>query len=340
MPAIQNYFYRIFQQSPGVWKKRQWSTVTRSATEQTVSTSSAFALPNNTIVDVYQKSPGTVVIVSYMGSAIAGNLGLNLSETVIRGGGGDTNNTLLFQRYEPGVTFEFAIYSHVTKEVTLFTYPVAQVWYTYILFPNVEYIDQVEVDFLLQQYCLGTTLRRVYYDGSEDSSPPGDLIRIEDTPNSTICGYVEPVPEVIVTEVKRVKIDHACYDNPVYLVWKNTLGGWDQWLFQKTQTNNLDTESLGSFEEPEYDLETSEGASNSLGSNAGESLILGADNLTTNQYNAIRDLLYSPMIYQVEKDSSKKKVLIMPGSFSMETKDRLHSIEFEISLPKINTVRS
>jgi hypothetical protein len=325
MPAVNNYYYRIYQYL-GTWYKLQWNNVTKIATKNAVGSATAFVLPNNTIVDVYQKTANEVMIVRFNYPQITGD---NLIYTIIPG-------VLLYQRYSPSSSpsfFDFSIYNTTTKEVTTYNYPITAVWYSYVLYPQVLYVDGLSSGDVVQQTCIGTTLRKTTYDGDFD-------ISIDDTINSTICGYVAAVPEVIITEVKRIKIDHSCYDNPVYLVWKNTLGGWDQWLFQKTQTVNLDTKSTGEFEQAEYALSTSEGAISSLGSIAGTGMILGANNLTLNQFNAISELLYSPKVYQVQADLSKKIVLIKQGSFSHETKSEKHSIEFEISLQDINTVKS
>jgi hypothetical protein len=311
-----------------------WNTDTHIAsTNGTFSHLSELLYPDNTIVDVYQS--GTQVKVIAFNSTVNGSSvpstsypRLYLTETIVVGSTGDTQNTLLFKRCNSGdspPTFEFGVYSHITKDVTIFSYPLSSAPFCSAY--------SISEDTIIQQSCIGTTLRRVYYDGE-------DGVTIDDTVNSEICGYVAPVPDVVVTEVKRVKIDHSCYNSPVFLRWKNTLGGWDHWLFFNTQTENLKTESIGDFVHPVSDIASAEGDKESLGYNAGNTMILGANGLSGNQYLAIRDLLYSPVIYKVETTGSKKTVRVKPGTFSSETKDRKHSIEFEIILPDTFTVRS
>jgi hypothetical protein len=311
-----------------------WNTDTHIAsTNGSFSMFSEILYPDNTIVDIYQS--GSQVKLIAFNSTVNGSSTpatsyprLYLTETIVVGTSGDNQNTLLFKRCNSGdspPTFEFGIYSHTTKDVTVFTYPLSAAPFCSAY--------SISEDTIIQQSCIGTTLRRVYYDGE-------DGVTIEDTVNSTICGYTPPVPEVVVTEVKRIKVDHGCYNNPVFLRWRNTLGGWDHWLFHKTQTENIQTESVGEFTQPVYDLENSEGATKSLGFSAVESMILGADGLTANQYLAIKDLVKSPSIYKVETDGTKRIVRVKPGTFSSDTKDRKHSIEFEIILPDLFTVRS
>jgi hypothetical protein len=289
--------------------------------------------PNFSVVDVYQSGSNVLMAIFSVGyfsgqGSLTGDGSRNLRTQILQGYTGDTQNTLLFKRCNmiaSPPTFEFGLYSHTTKDVSVFSYPLSSAPFCSAY--------SISEDTIIQQSCVGTTLRRVYYDGESG-------VIIQDTPNSAVCGYVGPVIEVEVTEVKRIKIDHSCYNNPVYLVWKNTLGGWDQWLFSKTQTENLKTESIGEFIQPVYSLSTSDGSTKALGFNAGNTMILGANGLNDNQYLAIKELLYSPAIYKVETDGSQKIVRVKPGSFSNETKDSAHSIEFEILLSDTFTVRS
>ena len=49
--------------------------------------------------------------------------------------------------------------------------------------------------------------------------------------------------EARITEIKRVKINRDCRKNPVYLMWKNSLGGWDFWLFDNKSENTIKTKA-------------------------------------------------------------------------------------------------
>jgi hypothetical protein len=332
------YVYRFYQipEAPSLWARFRWDSVAKAPIRDNLSHSGAFVevlYDDNIIVDVFQKAAGEVAIITYNASNFRDSNPAYpqqlLARTIMTSSHGDTQNTLLYKRCNTGdspPTFEFAIYGHTSKEVSTYSYPLTNAPFceAYGLAPDV----------IVSQSCIGTTLRRTYYDEA-------DGVTIEDTVNSSICGYVAPVPDVVVTEVKRIKVDNTCYKNPYYLVWKNTLGGWDHWLFYNTQTENLITNDLGSFTNEAFvDLSFSEGQTKSLGKNADNSIVLGADNLTTNQREAIKDLLISPSIYKVETDGSKKIVRIKPGTFSSEKKSERHSIEFEIYPPETYTVKS
>jgi hypothetical protein len=327
------YVYRHLPLS-GLTNKYIWNSVSKITYIETSASGSNVLYPDNTIVDVFQKAPGQVSVIVYNSANkfyddFTGYPKNYLSETILTSTNGDTQNTLLYKRCNTGdspPTFEYAVYGHTSKEVSTYNFPL-----TSAPFCEAYAVSDVTI---LSQSCIGTTLRRTYYDGV-------DGVIIEDTINSPICGYVAPIPDVVVTEVKRIKVDHTCYKNPYYLVWKNTLGGWDHWLFYNTQTENLITNDLGNFTNEAFaSLSLSEGQTKSLGKNAANSIILGADNLTTNQRDAIKDLLVSPSIYKVETDGSKKIVLMKPGTFSTEKKSDRHSIEFEIYPPETYTVKS
>lgn len=61
------------------------------------------------------------------------------------------------------------------------------------------------------------------------------------------------------SEIKRVKIDHDCRKNGVYLNWLGTDGSRNFWLFDRVQTITLDSESTGDFEPFVVDLGTQQG---------------------------------------------------------------------------------
>jgi hypothetical protein len=43
------------------------------------------------------------------------------------------------------------------------------------------------------------------------------------------------------TEIKRLKVDHACVVNPIYINWLGAKGERNYWLFHRVQTKGLDT---------------------------------------------------------------------------------------------------
>jgi hypothetical protein len=61
--------------------------------------------------------------------------------------------------------------------------------------------------------------------------------------------------EARITEIKRVKINRDCRKNPIYLMWKNSLGGWDFWLFDNKSENVIKTKAGGTYDVYNEDIE-------------------------------------------------------------------------------------
>lgn len=78
--------------------------------------------------------------------------------------------------------------------------------------------------------------------------PSGPPVQRFVAPTYVAAGYVGgPAPAAaagsIITEWKRVNINRDCRRDPVYLMWRNNVGGWDYWLFDKlTETEIVTTQ--------------------------------------------------------------------------------------------------
>lgn len=272
-----------------------------------------FNITATTILDLYQVAPGQIRYA--YGSAVSGDVFYGIPPVGAR--------TLLKVEASGGKikTWQFAI---ATKTVV----------YT-------EYVTEVPChpgfslseDVVLSASCEGTTRVEYFHDGA------GGL-NIVTTPFSTICGYTPPADNVVITVKQRVRIEHDCPINPIMLKWKLSLGGWDQWLFSKTQTKKLTTSSKGSVSTPVWDIENAESTIKEVGKNRTNSIILGAANLTKNDKEGIEELLSSNIIYQIDQSGKKvARVMVLPGTFtSIETGEILQSIEFEIIVNETYTI--
>lgn len=187
-------------------------------------------------------------------------------------------------------------------------------------------------DIVLAAICDGYTRNEYYHNGDGG-------VNIVSTPNSSVCGYIVPVENTILTESKLVRVEHCIPVNPIMLTWKNSLGGWDYWLFGKRQTINIETESKGFVGVPIWDIETAEETVKEIGKNLNSSIVLGASNLSVQEKNGIEQVLSSNIVYQLFKDGSKRRVSVSKGSYvSLETDSSLQNIEFEIRLPSSYTL--
>lgn len=189
---------------------------------------------------------------------------------------------------------------------------------------------------IIDSSCLGTTKREVYYNGSE-------LVNIN-FENSTECGFIAPPPGLQVFEAKVIKIDHSCHPNPVFLKWRNSLGGWDQFMFDYDQQLELSTKDTGQVKNYLSDISSTSSNVFDLEKVVDNSFVLGSDKLTENEYNGlVPDLLISPSVYIVYPIGNGKRdlrVQVKGGTYSTNKKDKRYALEFEIVLPPLFQVRN
>jgi hypothetical protein len=136
------------------------------------------------------------------------------------------------------------------------------------------------------------------------------------------------------TEILTFDVEDVC-NNPVMLVWKNSLGGDSFWMFEHSQ-------------EAGYNLS---------GSKKAKRMTLFAEHLTLNQWEALNELntlgeVYAEniieftssvnkthkrdgaQVYVLDASGNKTGVIVIPTTSVINTKDETHSIEIEIELPQ------
>lgn len=333
-PGVQ-FIYKRVQTGPTSWLAYSWLKVQKKPVLSNItgSFSAGYIIdfPDGICLDVYQKSSNPYrVAASIYSSGNDGGNNLNypklfVNELILQGDSGDLNNILLKLEVNASAspqTITAYIYSILTKEVTVINFPL-----------YADYcIDAFSVPdtTIIYQKCNGTTLQRYYHDGN------GGVTLVE-TADSDICGYVAPVPEIRVTEKLSVEIKNCDVANPVFLVWKNSLGGWDSWVFGRTQTIKDNVDTLGKYRQDFGDISTISNPVHEIGRISTPSMILGADNLTPDQRIGISGILKSNRIYLCSADLlTRQEVNINTGSFPIETIDTSDYIEFEIILPEDN----
>jgi hypothetical protein len=143
---------------------------------------------------------------------------------------------------------------------------------------------------------------------------------------------------MIVTEIKTIKIDRECKENPIFISWLNTYGGREHWLFSKVQTKGLVTQNNGSFETYISDLSNSRGQINDISKNATPLLIINAY-VDIEDIEGIKTMLYSPCVEMLISESPIKWNTVRPqvGSFKLyDTSDLKATIQITLELPYIN----
>lgn len=143
---------------------------------------------------------------------------------------------------------------------------------------------------------------------------------------------------MIVTEIKTIKIDRECKENPIFISWLNTYGGREHWLFHKVQTKGLVTQNNGSFETYVSDLTNSRGQINDISKSATPLLIINAY-VDIEDIEGIKTMLYSPCVEMLVSESPIKWNTVRPqvGSFKLyDTSDLKATIQITLELPYIN----
>jgi hypothetical protein len=124
-----------------------------------------------------------------------------------------------------------------------------------------------------------------------------------------------------ITEIKRIKVDTECKDNPVYLAWLNTSGSYSYWLFEINNTKQVQTEALGEFTKNIPDLATSVGNKEFLMKISQPAIIVGA-NVSRDDMDGLTGLINSPKVQMLMNPDTWavdgavwQRVQIKPGSF-------------------------
>lgn len=148
-------------------------------------------------------------------------------------------------------------------------------------------------------------------------------------PNAT---YAEVYLSDSVSQTLTVTIDRTCYNNSIYLRWRNYLGGMDHWLFTAEKDYTIEIESVKQSEDDVFiGWDASyEGSRIKYDTQriARESILVRSQNLTLDQLNAIKYIKTSPLVLW-----NGKNVLVDSASFLVYSEsDKLYSISFNIQM--------
>lgn len=109
--------------------------------------------------------------------------------------------------------------------------------------------------------------------------------------------------EVRITEIKRVKINRDCRKNPIYLMWKNSLGGWDFWLFDNKSENNIKTKAGANYDIYNEDIEREVARTKVLENRQMKNIVVG-DVVTQDELIGLQGIEKSSAVYMLY-DASK-----------------------------------
>ena len=142
---------------------------------------------------------------------------------------------------------------------------------------------------------------------------------------------------MIVTEVKRVDYVDCTPECPMQLVWINSLGGIDSWVFSKHQEYSLDVKDMDEFEPIINYLQMANSRQLVLGKEAYGVVKLGYEGLSRQQVIGIKEVLISQHVKWVD-GNSERVVVVKSGTFKIfDTGESKFKLEFDIVLPKFYT---
>jgi hypothetical protein len=123
-------------------------------------------------------------------------------------------------------------------------------------------------------------------------------------------------------------------ENPFYVKWENRQGGFDYWMFSYRQYFTSSVTNIKTIKPVVTDQQTAKGFTEQLSVEGIEKVKVGAQGLTTNEYNCISKLIYSPQIeWFNEVTQSWQTLIIDKGENENDTHNILNELEFTFILP-------
>lgn len=163
-------------------------------------------------------------------------------------------------------------------------------------------------------------------------------------------GYVEstdaaPITPVRITEQKRIQINRDCRKNPIYLMWKNSIGGWDYWLFDKKTEIQVAAKQNGSVAIETNDISTQAFREKLISTTQTKRYVVG-DNVQEYSIDGLQGIESSPQVYMLvdasllstEPNRSWIGVTIAPKGFKYFRGVNSIDVEITFDLPDYYTV--
>lgn len=107
-----------------------------------------------------------------------------------------------------------------------------------------------------------------------------------------------PTTPVRITEKKRVTINNDCRSNPIYLMWKNSLGGWDYWLFDSQSETQIQAKQTGTFSVYNTDIATAVYRDRLLSASQSKRITVGTV-VSKAQADALIEIERSPQVFML-----------------------------------------
>lgn len=146
-----------------------------------------------------------------------------------------------------------------------------------------------------------------------------------------------------ITETITFDITTPC-DNPIYLRWKNRLGGWNYYLFDLKQLKTITIDSFNLFRENSKYIEDVRTVLNFYKKQGRRTWSLFAENITTNDVEILQELAISPKVeYYIGLQGSPsvetfETVLVIDYALDINTVKNRHNVTVQIQLLELPTL--
>jgi hypothetical protein len=139
---------------------------------------------------------------------------------------------------------------------------------------------------------------------------------------------------MIVTEIKEIDYLDCMPQNPLQLMWLNSLGGMDTWVFSRHQEFSASVSDVDQFEPVVNYLQIANSNQKVLNKELLYVLNLGYEQLNTQQVFGISQILSSALVY-ANFEGYFVQVIVKAGSYKIfDTGESRHKLEFDIIFPK------
>lgn len=138
------------------------------------------------------------------------------------------------------------------------------------------------------------------------------------------------------SETITLIVKEAC-ENPVYLRWKNLLGGWNYYLFDKRQSKGVSVDSTQEYRENFTDLAAQQIVNNFYTKQSRQEWQLFAENIETYELELLQGIADSPRVDRYTGDLTThdwQAVLIEDFTLLLNTDKNRHSASLTINLPE------
>lgn len=150
-----------------------------------------------------------------------------------------------------------------------------------------------------------------------------------------------------ISEIKTITVDTSCYGSCIDVSWLNYLGGFDYWRFKSL--SDYGTEISGTTEQtknittnwPKSYGPTADTIRYETGRASRNTIVLRAENLTSDQVQDLFRLKTSPLVQIVNSTTDKRTIIPDKNSFVYYQQiNKLHTLTFNVSYTDENPVQS